>query len=57
MSRQFSSAEMTCLRDERDRLKDEIRQCDMCSSSLEEHRHCYEDVSKESGMRSKACFS
>lgn len=57
MSRDLSSAESKCLTDERDRLKDEIRQCDFCSSSLEEHRDCYQDASRASGERSKACFS
>lgn len=47
---------MACLNDERKRLHDEIRKCDFCSSSVEEHSHCYEETARDSGQRSKACF-
>ena len=45
-----------CLREETDRLKEGIRQCDLCSSSIEDHRRCYQETARESGRRSKRCF-
>jgi hypothetical protein len=52
----YSEHEANCLRDERDRLVDEVRRCDFCSTSMAEHRHCYEETAKASGRRSRACM-
>ncbi|MFZ7127282.1 MAG: hypothetical protein ACOWWM_14095 [Desulfobacterales bacterium] len=57
MSRDLSAGESRCLNDEKDRLQEELSQCDFCSSSLEEHRACYVEVARESGERSKTCLS
>ncbi|MGD8250875.1 MAG: hypothetical protein PVH30_08465 [Desulfobacterales bacterium] len=56
MSRHLSSSESGCVREEHERLKDDIRHCDYCSSTLDEHRDCYQEAAKESGNRSKDCF-
>jgi len=45
-----------CLREETDRLKEDIRHCDGCSTSIEDHRRCYVETARESGKRSKRCF-
>jgi hypothetical protein len=54
--KEISDQTLICLRDEKDRLLDDVRQCDMCSTSLAEHRSCYVASARESGRRSKACF-
>ena len=54
--RNVSEYEKTCLRDEKERLQDEVRHCDYCSTSIDEHMHCYEETARSSGRRSKACF-
>ena len=51
-----SDYEMNCLRDEKERLMDEVRHCDFCSTSMTEHMDCYEKTARASGRRSKACF-
>ena len=47
---------LDCLRDEKERLMEDVRRCDFCSSSMAEHAHCYEETARASGRRSKACF-
>lgn len=54
--KEVSEYESSCLRDETERLRDEVRRCDFCSTSMAEHSHCYEETAKASGRRSKACF-
>ncbi len=54
--RDISEHESNCLRDEKERLMDEVRQCDFCSTSMVEHSRCYEETAKASGRRSKACL-
>ena len=51
-----SKYENACLRDETERLRDEVRDCDFCSTSVEEHNRCYTETAKASGRRSKACL-
>ena len=51
-----SAFEESCMRDEKERLMDEVRHCDYCSTSIEEHMCCYEETARSSGRRSKACF-
>ena len=51
-----SDSEQNCLQDEKDRLMDEVRHCDFCSTSMAEHMHCYEGTARASGKRSKDCF-
>ncbi len=52
----LSEFEKSCLRDEKERLMDEVRHCDYCSTSMADHMHCYEETARSSGRRSKACF-
>ena len=48
---------LACINDEKDKLRDEIRKCDFCSSSIEEHGGCYEEAARVSGRRSRECFN
>jgi len=47
---------MNCLKSEKQQLIDDVRRCDLCSTSMEEHSQCYEEAARESGVRSKSCF-
>jgi hypothetical protein len=51
-----SEQTITCLKDEKERLLEDIRRCDHCSTSMDEHSQCYEETAKASGNRSRACF-
>jgi hypothetical protein len=44
-----------CLR-EKDRLVEELRECDYDTSSPEERHLCYRWAAKKSGKRSKECL-
>lgn len=39
----------------RKQLIEELRRCDFCTTSVEEHDACREAVARESGERAKAC--
>jgi nitrous oxide reductase accessory protein NosL len=45
-----------CLREETDRLKEDIRHCDYCASSIEEHRQCYVETARKAASDPR-CFS
>jgi hypothetical protein len=47
---------LNCLKSEKQQLMDDVRRCDLCSTSMEDHSRCYEDAARESGVRSKSCF-
>jgi hypothetical protein len=53
----YSKETLACINDEKDKLRDEIRKCDFCSSSIEEHGGCYEEAARVSGRRSRECFN
>ncbi len=55
--REVSEHESICLRDEKERLMDEVRHCDFCSTSMAEHSRCYAETAEASGRRSKACLN
>ena len=38
------------------RMMDALRSCDYCTTSLKERSACYKAVSKDSGLRSRACI-
>ena len=46
----------SCCTMERKRLRKDIRECDFCSTSWEDHHRCLSRVAKKSGQRSKACM-
>jgi hypothetical protein len=48
---------LKCLKSEKQQLMDDVRRCDLCSTSMEEHSQCYEEAARESGVRSKSCFT
>ena len=45
-----------CCRLEKDRLVEELRECDYETSSPEERHLCYRWAAKKSGRRSKECL-
>ena len=56
MMKEIDAKTNRCLREETHRLKEDIRHCDYCASSVQEHRQCYVETARESGERSKQCF-
>ena len=46
-----------CLKSEKQQLTEDVRRCDFCSTSMDEHSRCYEEAARESGGRSKSCFA
>lgn len=38
------------------RMMDALRSCDYCTTSMEERSACHKAVSKDSGLRSRACI-
>ncbi len=44
----------SCCSMERKRLVDDIRVCDFCSTSWEEHHRCLSRAAKKSGQRSRS---
>ena len=49
------SAGACCLSEKR-RLVKELSNCCYCSTSFEEYKRCKQDLSRESGERSKECM-
>jgi hypothetical protein len=45
-----------CATIEKERLVEEIRQCEFCTDSYEEHHECRRQVSKEAGERLQGCI-
>ncbi len=56
MAQSFSSAAKACCRIEKDRLVEELRECDYNTSSPEERHLCYRWAARKSGRRSKECL-
>jgi hypothetical protein len=56
LMKNVSKYEMACLSDEKERLRDEARNCDFCSTSVAEHNRCYAETARASGRRSQVCF-
>ena len=55
MSSTSKSDAKNCCTMERKRLMEDIRSCDFCSTSWEEHHRCLSRAAKASGQRSRAC--
>jgi hypothetical protein len=47
---------LECLNDEKDHLSEEVRSCDLCSTSYAEHHRCYREAARISGQRSRDCL-
>lgn len=45
-----------CCSIEKKRLVGQLMACDYCSTSYEEHRECYGQVARESGVQAKKCM-
>ncbi|MFO7713280.1 hypothetical protein [Desulfosarcina sp.] len=45
-----------CCSLEKDRLVEELRRCDSCSTNYEEFHRCYRDAARQSGQRSRVCI-
>jgi hypothetical protein len=41
---------------EKQRLVSELRACDFCSDTIEDHNDCYQRVAKESGRNARNCL-
>jgi len=52
-----SEEKHSCCTRERKRLMRDLRSCDFCSTSYEEHQRCYEGAASISGDRSRACMT
>jgi hypothetical protein len=48
---------LQCLNDEKAQLTAEVRTCDLCSESYEEHHRCYQETARASGERSRDCLT
>jgi hypothetical protein len=55
--KKYSEHEVNRMRDESDRLMDEVRRWDYCATSMAEYRCCYAETAKASGRRSRACIA
>jgi hypothetical protein len=56
MSKTGKSEAKKCFYMEKQRLMDDIRKCDFCSTSWESHHRCLSAAAKSSGERSRACI-
>ncbi|MBL0712657.1 MAG: hypothetical protein JJV98_03050 [Desulfosarcina sp.] len=54
--KKVSEQNLNCLKNEKKQLRDAVRQCDFCSTSMAGHSDCYAETACESGRRSKNCF-
>jgi len=52
----FSNKSAKCCSMEKKRLVEELRKCDMSSTSYDEFHRCSREVARESGKRSRACM-
>jgi hypothetical protein len=57
MSKKLSTRQSECLKDEKERLNEEIYRCDFCSFDYSDHSRCYQQAAKASGSRSRDCMS
>ncbi len=46
-----------CCSLEKQRLMEELRKCDLCSTSYAEFQRCYSETARESGRRARACMN
>jgi hypothetical protein len=56
MAQPRSSSAGTCCFREKRRLVKELSICGYCSTSFEEYKRCRQEVSRDSGERSKECM-
>jgi len=56
MARSLTEFEKVCLADEKEFMIDELRKCDYCTTSIEEHDRCWSEAARRSGERSRGCF-
>lgn len=46
-----------CTEIEKEQMVDELRKCEYCSTSIEEHDDCRHEVAKEAGERLSGCVT
>lgn len=46
----------SCCSMEKPHLMEELRKCDMCTTSYEEFHRCYRKAARDSGERAKSCM-
>lgn len=57
MSKKSTRQARSCCSKERERLMEELRACDYCSTSYEQFQRCYTEAARDSGDRSNACIA
>lgn len=45
-----------CCALEKIRMKEALRACDYCTTSMEERSACYKIIARDTGLRTKACI-
>ena len=55
MKRSSLSPEQRCCHTVRKQLVEDLRKCDYCTTSLEEHDACRQAAARQSDERAKAC--
>jgi hypothetical protein len=55
MKRSSMSREQRCCHTARKQLLDDLRKCDYCTTSVEEHDACRQAAARESNERARAC--
>lgn len=55
MSSAISITAKNCCSMEKQRLMEELRKCDFCSTNWKEHHSCFRQAAKDSGRRSRVC--
>ena len=54
---ELSENQSTCCSMEKNRLMEELRRCDFCTTGYEELHGCYRDAARESGRRGRTCLA
>ena len=50
------SSNVMCCKGARRTLIEELRKCDFCSTSYDEHEQCWHRVARRSGEQGKSCM-
>ena len=55
MAKSQQNNKAACCSMERQRLVEELRKCDYCTTTFEEHNRCYTQAARRSGERARSC--
>jgi hypothetical protein len=56
MDRLKEASNVMCCKDARRTLIEELRKCDYCSTSYDEHRQCWHRAARRIGEQAKSCM-